>query len=352
MTFDKYSVQSRPCGTYIGWCYYTIKFPDTKTVSIVTSFSSKRRFSIEAFPIDSDYLILNRQSSATDYQSITELTKFLRDYSTRTRPLLIPTVFQTFFIEILFHTLSVVEPLDIPISVFSPIFKKLDVLLNVQSEWLNRDFFTISEPFPVQKYPKFKVLGSLNEIEKSKNLVFCSYEFFDLNKESILDKFDVLFINPECDRLSVSQEMKVVNNNDDVLPGLKYMWDTPEFDIFKIKIETSNEELKQQYKGIIKESDAFFIEGDVSNDFILVNSNLTVIGNSLLLSGQLVNSDFETPTCIERVLKDEKPTIKQYLEEETPIFCENWYYLLEKGIKFRINNGKIEYVNMTDIDKV
>lgn len=357
VSLEKYSIQSRPCGTYIGWCYYNFTFPDTKSISIVTSYSSKRRFSTEAFPIDSEYLILNRKPFAEEHHSISDLTKFLRNYARGNRPLLIPTEFQTFFIEILLHTLSVIEPLGIPVSVFSPIFNKLDTLLNVQSEWLNHDFFTISEPFPVQKYSKFKVLTTLNDLDSTKNIVFCSYAFFDLNYRTLSEKFDILLINSPADRLDITGKDKSLaknntnngfcfNENDILLPGLNYRSSTEEFDVFNVKIESLDKEIMEKYPGSIKKHRSFFIEGDVSRDYILVNSNLSVFDRKIFLSGNLINSDFENPSMVVRILKDEKPQLKQYLEDEIPILFEGWYYLKGKGIKFRIKDERIEYDNI------
>lgn len=356
-----YVIQSMPCGTFLGWCNYRITFPNTKTMLILTSYSHKRRFSIEAAPIMSDYLLINRKYGDS-FDSIKLFSKYIEEYALKVflnvKPLLIPADFPTSFIEILVHILSIVEQTNVPITIVSEIFVKLDLLLNVHSEWLNNDFFTIAEPFPVRKYCNLRIVKSLKEVEMQKGFVFYCIEEYEMLKDRISDHFEVILVNNLRSDLQVSENMKHVNNlrkisqNEkykfEYLPGIGFSNDnsmsteksTASFKSFNFKIESTDHEILSVYQGRLMKNDYFFIESEDPKDYIVVDSSLPVIGNSMIFYGDLKISDFEVVGKIVKRLVDKKIFLKDLLVDENPIFIDGWFVILSKKVKFRVLNTK------------
>ncbi|ELA41396.1 uncharacterized protein VICG_01637 [Vittaforma corneae ATCC 50505] len=296
--FDDYVLQSVPCGTFLGWCNYQIIFPNTKSILILTSYSHKRRFSIEAAPIKADYLIINREYG-DDFGPIELFSKYIREYALRAsssiKPLAMPVDLPTFFIEVLVHVLSVIDQTGVPITIVSEFFTKLDLLLNVHSEWLNNDFFSIAEPFPVRKYCNLRVVESLKEVEMHKNFVFFCIEQYEMVKDSISDNFEIVLINNSKAGLQALENVKHVSNSYKIpknekhqfecLPGVGLSNDNAaltkeayaSFKSFNFKIESTDHEILLGYQGCFVKDQYFFVESENSKDYIMVDSLLPII---------------------------------------------------------------------------
>lgn len=359
-----HSIQSLPSGTFIGWCNYKIKFPNQKEMLILTSYSSKRRFSVEATSVNCDYLIINRPSHSS-FDSIETLSNYICQYANTNRkdikPLLIPIDLPNFFIEILFHVLSIIGQKGVPITVVSRIFNKLDLLLNVHSEWLNRDFYSISEPFPVKKYVNFRIVNGLFDVEICKNFVFCSIEEYELYGEKIAPIFDFLLINksaslhwssPRENDTLISQEI-VEYKIQSSLPGIETVFQDDFTDpitllstkAFNIKIESTNEDILSTYKGKLMTLDSFYIQTESAFYPVLIDSRLPVLNNSILLHGEIEITDKETPGVLLMNLKDKKISLSELLNEEVPVFADGWFIFKSIKIKFRLRNSKqIEFI--------
>lgn len=358
ININQYSIQVLPSGTSIGHCNYQITFPNTKKLLVLSSYSLKRRFSIGAAPIESDYLIINRKMDH-NFDSIDLLTAFIKKYvkdkSKDEVPLIIPVDFTTFFIELLFHILSLVDYSGVQITIVSNIFTKLDLLLNVHSEWLNNDFFSISEPFPVRKYSNLKIENSFSGIEPTRNLIFCNMEYFELIKHRIDSGFDVLLVNGMTYTAGFkSIKRQKIDIESEGLPGIEIAQSdlfagnsllSPSTTCFNLKIEASDEEILSSFTGTVIKEDSAYIVSESEFEEVFVDSRLSVLGNNILLSGTLEKTDFYVQNIVQTTLLDAKPFLKKLLEEDTAIFISGWYVLPKKMIKFRsIGENQIEYV--------
>lgn len=361
ININQYSIQVLPSGTSIGHCNYQITFPNMRKLLILSSYSSKRRFSIEAAPVKSDYLLINRDLNS-NFDSIDLLTAFIKKYvkdsSENILPVLIPVDFTTFFIELLFHILSIVDYSGVQITIISNVFTKLDLLLNVHSEWLNSDFFSISEPFPVRKYRNLKVVNSFSGIEPMRNLVFCSMEYFELIKSRIASEFDVLLVNSNaCSHMEGfrSKKWNRKKQEPDSLPGIGFVQNDAVSDngqpissvkYFNLKTEATDEEILANFTETIIDENAVYIPSESEFEDIFVDSRLPVLQNTILLSGKLEKTDFYVQNIVQTVLLDQKTFLRELLDEESSVYVSGWYVIPKKKIKFRaINSKQIEFVN-------
>lgn len=383
-------VQATPSGTSIGWCNYKLKFENKKSLLLLTSYSDKRRFSIQASKIDADYLKINRNKIISENQII-ELTNYIRKYvnSPFENPIIIPTDFQTLFIEIIFHFLSLIENSELPVIIITPIFKKLDFILNIQSEWLNRDFFTISEPFPLRKYKNLHVYNTFSEYNfhpEKKSIIFCANETWQLVKDRmsvknhevlhietyvstfrnwLLDSKDIYFqsdggINQNIkfdsnnrDQVLFSSTLenvkRIKTNKDSYLPGIEYDMEKEEEPKsneihFAIKVENTDEEILRNYNGTLIDNNDVYISIEKSTDTILTDSRIPMLENKVLLSGTLLNSDSENSGKMCKILYDKPSFIAEIIQNEEPIAYGDWFYFLNSKIKLRSNKNKqIEY---------
>lgn len=371
---EGYLVESVPAGTFIGCCNYKVTFPNKKSILILNSYSSKRRFSIEAPKIDSNFLLLAKNSSSLRFESVHLLSVLFKEYCKSSSinlyslgiesfrlsqvksldcslPILITVNFQTFFIEILFHILSIVEPYGLEISIISPIYTQLETLLNIQSEWLNKDFFSISEPFPLKQYGKIKVVEKLSEIEGNKRIVFCSNEYYSINKSKI---FGCTVLKLDTGRgyrdTLINEDEHLTTDSVEISDLARYkktlQVETVPVIYFNLKIENTDEEIVQDFKGDLIKKSQTFLDGENDVDFISVNSNLTVYDGRVVLNGDLFISDFDNPKGIEKIFKDKKADVKNLLSKEQPIYIDGWYYLVESNVKFKIHEETIEIENI------
>lgn len=346
-----YEIQSISSGTFIGWCNFLLKFPNHQSLLLITSYSHKKRFSVQSPTVKTDFLLINRKYDDRP-GSVDELTSCIKNYitdqSSSIKPLLIPIDLPTFFIEILFHTLSIADLTNIPITIVSEFFNKLDLLLNVHSEWLNNSFFSVPEPFPVRKYSNLKIIQSLKDIENIKNIVFCAQEQYEMLKNRINGCFEVLLINYGADVFPINS-IHINNqktNSIASLPGIEEYSDRSLMNYSKsitLKIESTDQEILNRNNGILIKDNCFYINTESNNDSIVVDSLLPVINNRVVLWGNLIISDFESSNKIIKQLNDEKLFIKKLMEAESPIYINGWFVFTTKRIKFRMmNENQIE----------
>jgi len=381
--YENFVIQPKPAGTFIGWCNYKITFDNKKTLLLLTSYSNKRRFSIEASNVSSDYLVINRPKIMPENQ-IQELTKYINEYlALQTgKSLVIPVNFETFFIEIIFHILSLIEHSAVVVTIVFPLFKKLDFILNIQSEWLNKDFFSISEPFPIRKYRNLQVFNSFFEasFEKNeKNIIFCSKEdFCMLKNKTLLDNCEILHIKHysakqnscfcsntvqsvntaempniksehKTDKISVpfeSENRKIK----DCLPGIESDFsesnENEEFTekYFTVKIEATDDEILSNFAGKLLSGPTTYINSEKHTESIYLSSSIHMIKNKVILSGTLHNTDFSNYGRIIKFLDDRPCFINEIAKKEDPIFIDGWFYFLKSKLRIRpLSNGQIEY---------
>lgn len=221
----KITVQSP--GTFIGWCNFKIMFENLKTLLLINSYSLKKRFSIGCANIKSDYLIINRPSICKNNE-IKELTEFINNYSISElkHPIVIPIDFECSFLEIIFHVLSLISDSQMDLTVISKIFNRLDLVYNIQSEWLNSKFYSISEPFPLKKYKNLSTFDSWAEFNfpDSKNIIFCDKIQFEIYKNrECFNKFTIVELNFKDVNDIIDNMIRVADNNilDDSLEQAK-----------------------------------------------------------------------------------------------------------------------------------
>lgn len=363
-------IQPQSSGTFIGWCNYKMVFSSGETLLLLFSYSARGRFSIEAPPIETDYLLISRDEIGSENQ-IFDFSDCIVDYikSSSRRVLIIPTDLETFFIEVIFHVLSLAESSGVRISIVSPIFRRLDLLLNIQSEWLNKNFFSISEPFPLRKYKNLGVFNSIFDAafgDGGKNIIFCGCRYWDLLKnKKIFRESETIYINYEPHRIcgsfadgrdareEASKRLKVSRRPREeleYLPGIAYVCsdDVEELEskerAFRLKVESTDEEILQGYKGKILTMPEVYFHSERLTDSIFVDSRLPVINGKLLISGTLINSDFDSPEKITMILEDRSCFLKEVIRGEVPIFVDGWFYCRNSKIKFRSRDSdQVEY---------
>ena len=110
----------------------------------------------------------------------------------------LPIELEEGLLEMIFHCLSLLESSNCAIYIMSPIFDKLELSINLQSEWLKKDFYSISAPFPLKEYKNLHVIECFSQIDKKeKSITFCSSFYFKLFKNEIFEGQENVFINYE-----------------------------------------------------------------------------------------------------------------------------------------------------------
>ncbi|KAI5168382.1 hypothetical protein PAEPH01_0079 [Pancytospora epiphaga] len=336
-------IMALSAGTSIGWANYHILFPDKTILLYITSYSHRRRFSAVASPIDSTYLILNRRL-VDERNEISQFSAFLEEckLENRSNPeidktIVIPISIQTIFVEIFFHALSVLEHGRLPVYVISPVFRRLELLINLQSEWLNKDFFTVAEPFPMSEYKNLTVLDDFsNQFKKGTKLVFCDFieyrlfegaKLFDNQTEVVVGDGREFFTN----ELS---EYNFCKGSEEYFEIRK----------FNIKMESTDSEIIEGYKGIVLNKDCCFISTEPEYKVMLVDGDAIVLKDTLFISGILSHTDFENGTVQELSIKDDSCWLKRLVESNRCSVVNEWIVIIEKRIKFRyLNKHQIEY---------
>lgn len=350
-------VQPLPSGTFIGWCNYRMEFDNGETVMLLFSYSARRRFSTEAPPIDTDYLLICRSEVEPENQ-VSDFSGFITDYvkGSSRRILVVPTDLETLFIEVIFHVLSLVEDEGVQVTIVSPIFRKLDLLLNIQNEWLNRNLLNISEPFPLKKYRNLCVLSSIFDIrDGEKNIVFCGHRYWELLRHrSMFRDSETVYINCESGHGALPdadegvKRFRPCQSNEECLPGIAYKCDGIERSwvrerAFKLKMESIDEEILSGYKGRVLHTPEY-LHSERPTCTILVDSRLPVLNGRLLLTGTLVITDFDDPGRVAMTLEDRPCFLREILENDVPVSVDGWFYCRNSRIKFRLRGSdQIEY---------
>lgn len=356
-------VIAQPSGSYIGWCNYKIHFSNSKSLLILSSYSKKRRFSIEASDIISDYLIINRLKIPNNHE-IKEFSSFINDYieSQTNKNIIIPLDLSYSFIEVLFHILYLVENSSLPITVISPSFKQLDLMLNIQSEWLNKDFFSISEPFPIRKYSNLKNLADFASFNEVKNIVFCDFlyyrilkdrNFFKKNEILLLNFYEDEFLKKTTKQNDVFLEMPKrlkVEEDSDFLPGITEAKEGS-LQYFDLRIETPDEEILKEYSGKCLNSqfigNILTLETESTYEIVYLDPMTEILNKSIVLNGKLTISDKNTKGKIRINLENENTAISNLLKNDKLVFIDGCYYLFNSKVKLKFKNeDQIRYCNI------
>lgn len=89
-----------------------------------------------------------------------------------------------------------------------------------------------------------------------------------------------------------------------------------------------------------------FIPSSSPNEKIVLDPRLSVINKKILLSGKIRITDMECHGGIRISLKDKESKFTKLLSNESPIYLDGWYFLLESRIKFRVCDDYVEYSEM------
>lgn len=314
---DATIVSPVPSGTFIGWCNYKIIFPNGESLLYLTSYFHKRRFSIKASPIDSTYIIINRKEISPE-NDLELFTNFLINKDNDVT-MIFPLPMETLFIEVFLHVLSVLDHTNIPIYVISSIFQKLQLLINIQNEWLNEDFCISGEPFPLKEYAHLYHVDSFNsEFKDGSKIIFCS----DFHYELLGNRW--LFNN----QIDVN-----IDHNTNII-GEK----------FNIKMESTQSEILDNSKAILIDSDELFISTSSNYSIIKINSLLNVMDDLLYVSGKLLNTDAFSADLNSLEILEDKCWLSKLLETQEYLLIDGWIIFKKEKIKCRIvSDRRIEY---------
>lgn len=338
-------------GTFLGWINYKMVFANEKSLYYLTSYSEKPRFSSESVKIEADYLIINRSAmfKTNDLQMFSELLHkiCLISEEGKDNNIIIPLPIETLFIEILLHTLSIVQYCNIPIYVVSPLYKKVELLVNIQSEWLKSSVCMSEEPFPIREYNYLYPIDTFNNEYKQggegKNkIIFCSdlaYKYKTKNK-IFAKQLDILINNKDETGERINENVMIKINEK------FYSENYYEKVKFDIKIENSIEEITRSTQAIIIDEEFFFIKTTTDYCYMNVNGSLNLINNKLFLSGDFLFTDKYSVNQLNIYIKNKKSLLKRLLETKEYVIIDNSIIFYNKRMKFRIiNNEQIEYEN-------
>lgn len=321
---DSTVVTPVPAGTFIGWCNYRVAFPSGESLLYLTSYFHKRRFSVGAAAVDSTYVIINRGEVPAE-DDLEAFTRFLSGRGAHPAAddatVVIPLPMETLFAEVLLHVLSVLDRTNTPVYVVSPIFQKLQLLINIQSEWLSRDFCTASEPLPLKEYAHLHHIDSFNsELVEGPGIVFCgAFSYGLLGGRRLFGSQVDVAINAggaESDR------------------RLR----------FSIKMESTRTEILAGSAAVPIDSDEFFIATAPRHAVIRMNSLLSVVDGLLYVSGKLLNTDASGAGLNTLEIREEKCWLARLLETRRPLLVGGWIVFEQEKIRCRAVGGRrIEY---------
>ena len=288
--------------------------------------------------MNSTYLLINRRN-INKVNDLENFTLFLKNKQNNSeleidsrsaslgRTIIIPTQMETAFIDLIFHVLSLLEYTNIPIYIVSPIFNKLELLINIQSEWLNKDFCTISEPFPIRQYKHLHVIDTFNDdFKEGDKIIFCNAFYYELFSKR---------------RIFSNQVVALINH--DVQYSERYIPVTNPV-IFTLKMESDMDEILSGYKGQLITSDSCFICTDLDYEVVSIDSNVNVINGDLFISGKMMISDVKNENNVRLSIKDKKCWLKKLIDAGNFVILDGWFVFMDEKIKCRIvNNYQIEY---------
>lgn len=329
VSLDSTTVCAVSPGTFIGWANYEIVFPNQESLTYLASYSCKRRFSTESAPVGTTYLVINRERVG-DASDLGEFTEFLRTRfggskkDVQSDTVVIPVRIPTLFVEVFFHVLSVLDYTKTPIYVVSPIFSRLELFINIQSEWLNRDFCSIAEPFPMRQYRHLFNVDSFNcDFQEQPQIVFCSPFYYGLfGGRSLFPSQTDVFVNTARASPCPSRQARH----------------------FNIKMEASDREILSGYGGVLIDSDDYFINTEPPHKTINLDGNMNIVNDVVYVSGTLLNTDFLSGSDTAISVADRGCWIKELLETGEYAVVDDWIVFREKRLKCRfLNSYQIEY---------
>lgn len=370
------SVVGMQPGTFLGCVNYRLIFGNGSVLYYLTSYSVNTRFSCESAKIECDYIIINRKASIKENQ-LRLFSDLLRNFCIRMddsvdNTLVIPLPLETLFIEILLHTLSVVHSYNIPIFVVSPLYKKVELLVNIQSEWLNSTVCMSEEPFPIREYHQLYHIDRFNHdyreaSGRNNKIIFCSDLLYRYkNKVNIFKKqLDILINHKSNDNFNRkdnynfnlsdespgSKGKSVLDNmneiSDEYLAKLDKKYNSNKFyDIVgcNIKIESSNDEILALTNAVIISDDTFFFKSSADYVDMIMDGSLFNIKDKLFVFGDFLFTDKFSDNQFKIYIKKKHSLLKKLLEKRNYIVIGNSIIFPKERLKWNIiNNYKIEY---------
>ncbi|KAI4292821.1 hypothetical protein PAPHI01_2095 [Pancytospora philotis] len=337
-------VTAVPAGTHMGWANYRLLFPNQKTLLYVASYSKKRRFATAAAPVDADYLLLARGSSEGRGE-VKELTDFLlrcvaaparghtdarTDAHIPAAPALVfPTSMATSFVQIFFHVLAVLEHTRVPVYVVSPIFQRLEHLINIQSEWLNSAFCSLAEPFPLRQYAGLRCCEDFGAaFEEGAKIVFCDALHHSLFGGARIFERQVDVLVAESVDAAASDAAS----------------SSPASVRFCVRMETADSELLEGFRGVLVRGDSVLLPSESSVSTVSFSKAANVLDGLLFASGTLENTDAVRGAACVLSVRDAKCWLARALEAERHVRVGGWTVLPARRVKLRrLNDLQIAY---------
>ncbi len=293
--------------------------PNKKIVTYITSFKQGNRFAIPGGDITSDYTIINLDKSKISGKAYTidDFNNFLTRIRKNYQVLVIYSDFTTIFVDILFHVLSQIETYKIPIHIDCKIFSSLELILNIQSEYVS--YVTNGsnkDAFPIRDY-KF-ISESVDYSSPVPRIIFA-----DPFKEVKMENGLKFFINSS----SGSRIDQIDTSN-------FYFFDFP---------------FEEEYETVLKNTNATPVQFNDENNVILcdydyidffINPNTCVVDDTIFVNGLLEHSDFwsrNVTSC--RVYEQKEHLVQKLFQNEKYILIGENDFLFPKA-KFRIKIEK------------
>ncbi|TBU19474.1 hypothetical protein CWI42_020330 [Ordospora colligata] len=317
--FNQVSVIPRSAGTFIGWANYLIELDNRKTICYISSLSNKKRFSLDAGCISSDYLIVNtdKQPNMHEIDAFSECIKCLDDEIA-----IIPVDLTTLLLEVVFHVLSLLHLKDgIPVYIIYPLFDRFYTTVGIQNDWLNRSFSSVKDPFPIKAYKRLHVLTTIDNLSTISGpaVVFCSPLEFSLYPQGVFENQKVMSINRVLDQADVH---------------------------YGLRLELDLDEITSMHTGTIihdiEPSKYLYIDTTSKYFYLSIDGCKTqVYADEMYIHGKLKFSDKQTSTEMKIELVQEKCKINELFANE-PFFVNNsLYYFPRKNLKIEINRDRV-----------
>ncbi|CAD25088.1 similarity to HYPOTHETICAL PROTEIN YO47_METJA [Encephalitozoon cuniculi GB-M1] len=316
-SFDDVTVVPQPAGTFIGWSNYLIEFGDKKTLYYLSSLASKPRVSLGPGSISSDYLIINTDE-CTSSHTIDEFSAYIRELGLDVA--VIPLEMTTMLIEVLLHTLFVVQARGaVPIYIASSEFSRFHTTISIENEWLSKPFSSVKDPFPIKSYGRLHVVDTIDELAEIAGpaIVFCDPLEISLYPQPVFDN------------------QKIVSINGAVLQADVH---------YNLKLELDSSEVSSIHTGAIihKPSPGEYLYIETASDYYYLAANardIQVHDSEVYLNGKLKFSDKHG--FRKKMVFIQKKCKLNDLFANSPFFYSNGsYYFPQKAIRVIMENGK------------
>ncbi|KAH9412054.1 putative beta-lactamase-like protein [Ordospora pajunii] len=323
--FNQVRVIPRSAGTFIGWASYLIELENRKTLCYVSSLSSKKRFSLDAGSISSDYLIVNtdKQPDIHEIDAFSDCIKCLE-----TDIAVIPVDLTTLLLEVVFHVLSLLHLKDsIPVYIVYPLFDRFYTTVGIQNDWLNKSFSSIKDPFPIKAYKRLHVLTTIDKLATISGpaVVFCSPLEFSLYPQGVFETQKVVSINRVLDQADMH---------------------------YGLRLELDLEEITSMHTGTIIHDTApnryLYIDTTCRYFYLSIDGCKTqVYANEMYVHGKLRFSDRQTATETKMELVQDKCKITDLFANEPFFFNNGLYYFPRKNLKIEISRNRVRIENIS-----